>query len=246
MSTSRPVSERKRAANRANAEKSTGPRTPAGKAKVGRNAIKHGIFARDIVPGILGNVERIAEYEDLLLALHADLQPAEGLESILVESVATAYWRLRRLLRAEAGHIARLQDDVPAEVDRIAHLQDRTSTRAGLDLPGSARDLRRSLDELAALARQCGTGHSQPPAPPPPADDRPRQVAILQSCCSLPRSEELSTLLRYEAQLHRQIHRDLNALERLRRRRQGEAVPPPLAIDIDLGPSSAAGPEAQG
>jgi hypothetical protein len=39
-------------ANRANAQKSTGPRTPAGKAVVAQNAVKHGLSARlDVIRG---------------------------------------------------------------------------------------------------------------------------------------------------------------------------------------------------
>jgi hypothetical protein len=34
-------------ANRKNAEKSTGPKTPEGKQAVATNAVKHGLFARD-------------------------------------------------------------------------------------------------------------------------------------------------------------------------------------------------------
>ena len=49
MSTS---SERKIASNRANASHSTGPRTPAGKAKTRMNALKHGLRAEQVViPG---------------------------------------------------------------------------------------------------------------------------------------------------------------------------------------------------
>jgi len=43
MDTKRPISERKLQANRANAKRSTGPKTEAGKAASRRNALKHGI-----------------------------------------------------------------------------------------------------------------------------------------------------------------------------------------------------------
>ena len=44
----RPISERKLQANRANAQRSTGPRTEAGKAASRRNALKHGILSLSI------------------------------------------------------------------------------------------------------------------------------------------------------------------------------------------------------
>jgi len=43
-----PISERKLQANRANAKRSTGPRTDRGKAISGRNAVKHGILSRSL------------------------------------------------------------------------------------------------------------------------------------------------------------------------------------------------------
>jgi hypothetical protein len=48
VETRRPISERKLQANRANAKRSTGPRTEAGKAVSRRNALKHGILSRPI------------------------------------------------------------------------------------------------------------------------------------------------------------------------------------------------------
>jgi hypothetical protein len=52
-----PISERKLRANRANAKRSTGPKTEAGKATSRRNALKHGILSRSVdlplaIPGI--------------------------------------------------------------------------------------------------------------------------------------------------------------------------------------------------
>src|SRR5215471_13112905 len=46
------TTERQKAANRANARRSTGPKTPKGKAAVRLNAIRHGLLARDaVLPG---------------------------------------------------------------------------------------------------------------------------------------------------------------------------------------------------
>ncbi len=42
------ISPRKIAANRQNALKSTGPKTPQGKAYSRTNALKHGLFAMDL------------------------------------------------------------------------------------------------------------------------------------------------------------------------------------------------------
>ena len=55
------TSERQRAANRANAAKSTGPRTKAGRAKASQNAWRHGLAtALRSEPGIDEEIERIA------------------------------------------------------------------------------------------------------------------------------------------------------------------------------------------
>jgi hypothetical protein len=46
----KPVSPQKLAANRANAQHSTGPKTPEGKDKSKQNGRKHGFFARQPIP----------------------------------------------------------------------------------------------------------------------------------------------------------------------------------------------------
>ena len=43
------ISPRKLAANQENARRSTGPRTPEGKAKVRHNALKHGLLAKEVI-----------------------------------------------------------------------------------------------------------------------------------------------------------------------------------------------------
>ena len=62
-------------ANRRNAKKSTGPRTKAGKARVGKNAIKHGLAA------VAADEETKAIAEGIL----ADLFPGQGCSVIARE-----------------------------------------------------------------------------------------------------------------------------------------------------------------
>ena len=89
-------------ANRNNAKKSTGPRTEEGKTRSAKNALKHGLLARDtVLPG-----EDPADFDSQLSALEADIQPANSLEFELVRQIADAQWRMRRLTRLETGFLA--------------------------------------------------------------------------------------------------------------------------------------------
>ena len=89
-------------ANRNNAKKSTGPRTEEGKSRASKNALKHGILARDtVLPG-----EDPADFDSQLSALEADIQPANSLEFELVRQIVDAQWRMRRLTRLETGFLA--------------------------------------------------------------------------------------------------------------------------------------------
>ena len=92
------TSEKQDRANRQNARKSTGPKTPEGKAAVRHNAVKHGLLAEEVL--ILGEDE--AAFKDLDERLRNELQPVGELEDMLVDRIVVARWRLRRLGRVEA------------------------------------------------------------------------------------------------------------------------------------------------
>lgn len=69
----RPISERKLQANRANAKRSTGPRTEAGRAASRRNALKHGILSRAV--GLdLGSLEFNGSLASEVLGTRSALQ----------------------------------------------------------------------------------------------------------------------------------------------------------------------------
>lgn len=51
---------------------------------------------------------------------------------------------------------------------------------------------------------------------------------------SIPPSETIEKLLRYESAIERQLYKALDQLERLQRRRKGEFVPPPAQLGVTL------------
>jgi hypothetical protein len=79
-------------ANRSNAEKSTGPRTPEGKEKASQNSLKHGLFARE---GVIRG-EDWEEFEMHREMLLEELAPNGPLEGMLAARVVDLTWRLQR------------------------------------------------------------------------------------------------------------------------------------------------------
>jgi hypothetical protein len=99
------TTEKQIAANQANAQNSTGPITPAGKARASRNALTHGLLAKEIVIDDGEGAESREEFDSVLLDLTGQFDPQSPLEEILVEKIAVAYWRSRRAHRYEVGLI---------------------------------------------------------------------------------------------------------------------------------------------
>ncbi len=84
-------------ANRANAEKSTGPKTPEGKAKVSGNAVKHGLGSKKL---LVGDNQR-QEFETLRKDLLKQVQPEGTVEEILFKELLHAAWNLERVRHLE-------------------------------------------------------------------------------------------------------------------------------------------------
>ncbi len=86
------TSPRQLAANQANAQKSTGPRTPDGKARSAQNAATHRLSATTFVL----DFEDLAAYETLRDAYFHRFAPRDPVETHLVEQIARAAWTLQR------------------------------------------------------------------------------------------------------------------------------------------------------
>jgi hypothetical protein len=118
-------------ANRRNAQKSTGPKTPEGRAAVRLNGLRHGLASGILV--LEGESE--ADFENLLDSLAAEHQPATPTEVLLVRQMAMAGWRLQRIVHMEAAHYRLRRSDLEdyfekhytdlAEPDRLAIIADR-------------------------------------------------------------------------------------------------------------------------
>ena len=99
------------AANRRNAQLSTGPKTAAGKDIVKINALKHGLLAASpLLPD-----EDSEEYDSFRQAVFEELQPVGAMEAILVVRLVSLAWRLHRLACVETGIISHDYHDRIAE-----------------------------------------------------------------------------------------------------------------------------------
>jgi hypothetical protein len=114
-------SDARLAANRANAQHSTGPRTEEGKAKSSMNAVKTGLTGRTV----LLPTDDVLAYERHVARLMADLSPATDTESHLVQNIADTEWRLLRIPQLEASIYAigrlELADQFPAHASEPAN-----------------------------------------------------------------------------------------------------------------------------
>ena len=217
------TSAKKAQANRQNVLKSTGPKTPEGKASVRRNAIKHGLLAREVLlPG---------EDEEALNELHEDLiayfQPVGKLENMLVDRIIAAHWRLKRLGRVEAGIFAYQHYEELAE---RAQLETRT-------YEGDQR-LSAFLEEVNSFV---------------PTDEQKREEALSKvremqanqdtDTAALggtfikdaAGANAFSKLSRYETGIERSLYKALHELQRIQAARRAEGnVVPPLVVDVDV------------
>jgi hypothetical protein len=242
------VTDKQLAANRANALASTGPRTPAGIAQSRWNALKHGALSKAVIPPALERFEPRPAFDELFDVLREELAPATALEEMLVERIATSYWRLARLLRAEAASVAgrqlRWTKQPPPAVDGDPQTeQEKLLVRAArlteaLDLKQRLRMLMAGEDprwqkatnaEVQAAARALIADLQRRLA-----EEDARVEAQQRDMLSIPPINLALLFARYESTLERQIYRALEALERLQRLRAGEALPAPLHLSVDL------------
>lgn len=143
------VSDKQIEANRRNAQKSTGPRTAEGKRKVAMNALTYGLTGATVVLP----TENQAEYDDLLMAIIAEIRPQGALEYKLATNLVDNLWRIDRAKNSQADVEANAQyrDERQNELNKIQWYADRLE-----------RSSLRLLKELRQTARDRETGRLTP------------------------------------------------------------------------------------
>ncbi len=89
-------------ANRANAQLSTGPKTPEGKRRASLNSYRHGLSGQIHI----ATPEETAVFRKHCDAVRNELAPAGPTETFLAQSIAEDMWRLQRARALENGIFA--------------------------------------------------------------------------------------------------------------------------------------------
>jgi hypothetical protein len=213
------TSEKKAEANRRNALKSTGPKTPEGKSVVRLNALRHGLRSEEI----LLSGEDGGALKDLGERLRGELQPVGELENLLVDRIISAYWRLRRTGRVEAGIFAWERSEETAErADREARGYESSFLFDSSDDDTMISDEKKHEAALQRARRM--------------RSEQEDETALLGRTFARDAdgANAFSKLSRYETSIERQLYRALHELERRQAARGGAAPTPPQIVDVDV------------
>src|SRR5205823_10558993 len=163
-----------------NAQKSTGPKTPEGKAAISMNALRHGLRARTVVlPG-----ENREEFTQLCDDLEVEWHPQSRTEQFYVEQMAVSQWKL---IRMEVSEVNLFKDTDNAK-DQLS-LLDRL-WQGECRLERSYARAQRELERLQASRRQPVQPPEEPAPQPgakgPAATSEPTSTQHIQSAPSRP------------------------------------------------------------
>jgi len=190
------------AANQANAQLSTGPRSDEGKQRSSRNSTCHGMCSKDLV--ILPGEED--EFAQLLEGLSDELAPVGQIEEVVFQQIIHGAWNLRRCRRREAELVTcsidpLLDDTNEAKLRRL----DTYARRA-------QNEFSRAMKELKALQteRQYRI-EAQPPQPDEDIDETMRGASPLIDFQSIERRLNAQDHHRY-VRVNHQFASQLNNL----------------------------------
>jgi hypothetical protein len=152
-------------ANRLNSQKSTGPRTPEGKAASSQNAFKSGLDADSQF--VIG--ESADEFAALQHEYIARFQPMTPDERFQVDTLIRSEWMLRRFFRAEAHlweyHVIRADRSEGTPLGEALMAADQVFRRLQRRITLAERSYTDAFAELERLTRARGPLSTDPDGP---------------------------------------------------------------------------------
>jgi hypothetical protein len=144
--------------NKANAQRSTGPNTAAGKLKSSLNALRHGLTGQIVVMP----TEDLDAYQSHLKSFADEYHPVGATENNLVQALADASWRLNRVSTLETN-LLMLGLAGASPISGPQQIQDALSIASSLESQSKAlanlsmhsqrlsRQFERTVNQLRAL-----------------------------------------------------------------------------------------------
>ena len=147
------ISAKQQEANRQNAQHSTGPKTPEGKAAIRFNALTYGLRTRfSILPD-----ENAADYSKLWDELDAEWQPQTRTERCYLETMVTSQWLLARVAASET----KIYLYIAFGQQQSVMLGYVAKQRAQLE-----RSFRTAVEDMKQSQKERRLQHDQRPQPP--------------------------------------------------------------------------------
>ena len=212
MKTNKSVTEKVIAANRANAQKTTGPRNTKA---LRQNALKHGLLAKHLP---FQNEEEENEFNMLLHDLDDEYQPAGRTEWALVEEVAACLWKLQTANDWEIQELVNRRNAAKAILRAVTenYYEEQLPLFTKGDGSRSAAQLGWDCQELIV---RTGTRNSEQENESPSGDTKGK-AGHVQIEAKL--NTSLDTILRYQAALKRDLYRAIAALRAIQGQGRGE------------------------
>jgi hypothetical protein len=139
--------------NKANAQHSTGPQTPAGKQRSSLNALRHGLTGQIVVMP----TEDLEAYQSHLKSFTSEYHPKGATEAHLVQALADASWRLNRVAALETNllSLAAVGDPLVDAMAIAASLESQSKALANLSMHSQrlSRQFERTVAQLRELQK---------------------------------------------------------------------------------------------
>ena len=198
------ASRRQMIANRRNAQKSTGPRTIAGKLRSRRNALRHGLTGETVITVF----ENAKDYEAFEREVVRQYRPRTAIHRQLVLRLCSLLWRLRRATAIETG-LFRIQGEIIRErrAERDINRNETKAATALYEMLG-LKTLSPAA-QTSSSSERCDIKNERtelvPRATPPATqDDQPQILAQNFMRVAHLDNQILERLTRYETALWRQ------------------------------------------